>query len=96
MKSIISNEKECFVCGLREWSEKLHKHHIFGAFNRTRSDREGLWVWLCAEHHNMSCEGVHFNRPFDIVLKKLAQMRWEETNEGGREEFIKRYGKSFL
>jgi len=96
MKSIISNEKECFVCGAKEWTEALHKHHIFGAFNRTRSDREGLWVWLCPKHHNMSNEGVHFNRPFDIVLKKYAQSRWEQENEEGREEFIKRYGKSYL
>ena len=96
MKSIISNERECFVCGKKEWVEPLHKHHILGSYNRKRSDRDGLWVYLCPEHHNMSSMGVHFNRPFEITLKKLAQTIWERENEGGRDEFIKRYGKSYL
>jgi hypothetical protein len=97
MKSIISNEKECFVCGIKEWCGALHRHHcINGVSNRRNSEKYGLWVWLCADHHNMSNDGVHFNHPFDVTLKKLAQIRFEEVNEGGRDEFRKIFGKSYL
>ena len=97
MKSIISNEKECYICGVKEWCGALHRHHIIhGIANRKISEREGLWVYLCADHHNATREGVHFNHPFDVTLKKLAQMKWEEVNEGGREQWISIFGKSFL
>jgi hypothetical protein len=43
----------------------------------------------------MSDEGVHFNTPFDIMLKKYGQEKWEEIN-GNREKFIKTFGKSYL
>jgi hypothetical protein len=93
MKSIISNEKECFIC---RTTYSLHKHHIFfGYGNRQISDEQGCWVYLCARHHNMSDEGVHFNTPFDIMLKKYCQEKWEEIN-GNREKFIKTFGKSYL
>lgn len=97
MKSIISNEKECFVCGIKEWSGALQRHHcISGVSNRRNSEKYGLWVWLCFEHHTGSREGVHYNRPFEVTLKKLAQIKFEEVNEGGREEFIRIFGKSWL
>lgn len=92
-KSIISNEKQCFICGT---TLDLHKHHIFyGYSNRQVSEREGCWVYLCSAHHNMSDEGVHFNMPFSITLKKYCQEKWEEKN-GGRAKFIQTFGKSIL
>lgn len=92
MESIISKEKTCFVCGT---PYNLHKHHIFGASNRKHSENYGLWVYLCARHHNMSDAGVHFNKELDTELKELAQEKWEEIH-GNRAEFRKIFGKSVL
>ena len=93
-KSILCTEKECFIC---HKTEGLHKHHcIYGTANRKLSEADGLWVWLCAEHHNMSNEGVHSNHPFDVMLKKYAQKVWELHTLEGREAFRRRYGQSYL
>ena len=92
MKSIIQSEKECFVC---KTTLNLHEHHIiYGTSNRKQSEKYGLKVWLCQEHHTGS-SGVHFNRPFDLHLKKLAQEHFE-GHFGHRSEFIRVFGKSYL
>lgn len=92
-KSIISNEKVCLIC---KTPLDLHRHHIFyGTANRTKSERFGCWVYLCARHHNMSDDGVHFNRDFDRELKKLGQHAWEHTY-GTREDFIHEFGRNYL
>lgn len=91
-KSILSNEKRCIICG----STDVHKHHIFmGSANRTVSEREGCWVYLCPEHHNMSNDGVHFNICFNLTLKMFCQYAWEHE-KGTRDEFRERFGKSYL
>lgn len=92
--SILSNEKECYCCAT---TLNLHRHHIFyGMANRKLSEKDGCWVYLCASHHNMGTYGVHNgNRRLDVLLKKECQERWEAIY-GTREEFIKRYGKSYL
>lgn len=93
MESIIQTQKECFICGARDC---VHEHHIFaGTSNRKRSERYGLKVYLCGYHHNLSDEGVHFNRELDLKLKRLAQQKFEETY-GDRTKFIQEFGKSYL
>lgn len=93
MNSVLQNNKQCWVCGTELG---LHDHHIiYGTANRKKSEKYGLKVWLCPYHHNMSNEGVHFNRPLDLQLKKLAQEHYEK-NIGSREDFIKEFGKSYL
>ena len=92
MQSIIQKEKRCFVCGT---TYNLHDHHIFyGNSNRKQSEKHGLKVWLCGHDHNMSNEGVHFNKELDTELKQLAQRKFEETHT--REEFRAIFGKSWL
>lgn len=93
MESIIQRRKECFICGARDC---IHSHHIFGGTaNRKKSEQYGLKVWLCGFHHNLSDEGVHFNRELDLKLKRLAQREFEETY-GDRELFRREFGKSYL
>lgn len=93
MKSVIQSEKECFVCST---TLDLHSHHIFmGSSNRKQSEKYGLKVWLCAYHHNMSNEGVHFNKKLDLALKTRAQAYYEK-HYGTREQFIKEFGRSWL
>nr|DAO53810.1 MAG TPA: Recombination enhancement, RecA-dependent nuclease [Caudoviricetes sp.] len=93
-KSIMSNERKCFACSS---TYNLHRHHIyFGSANRKLSEQDGCWVYLCANHHNMSRFGVHTgNRALDIHLKQECQRKWEAKN-GTREDFIKRFGKNYL
>ncbi len=92
MKSLISNDKTCYVCG----RNTVHKHHIFyGTANRKQSEKYGCWVWLCPYHHNMSNDGVHFNRELDLQIKRECQERWE-AEYGTREEFRNIFGKNYL
>lgn len=92
MKSIIQEEKECYVC---HTTYNLQDHHIiYGTSNRKQSEKYGLKVWLCQEHHTGNA-GVHFNRDLDLHLKMLAQEKFE-TLYGARNEFIRAFGKSYL
>ena len=93
MKSVIQKEKKCFVCGT---SIDLHDHHIFfGSANRKQSEKYGMKLWLCGYHHNMSGEGVHFNKLLDVQLKQMAQEYFEE-HIGTRDDFRRIFGKSWL
>ena len=65
----------CLICS----SPYTEEHHVFfGTANRKLSDKYGLLVYLCAEHHRGQ-NGVHFDKKLDDCLKKAAQIRFEET-----------------
>lgn len=90
MKSIIQDNKKCFICGT---TQNLELHHIiYGVGRRELADKDGLTVWLCHEHHTGNT-GVHFNKELDRMLKEIAQTHFEKTHS--REEFTKRYGRSY-
>lgn len=90
-KSIIDNEKRCIFCG----DTVVHKHHCYGGkANRRLSEKYGCWVYLCPKHHNMSNEGVHFNKYLDLMLKMYCQQEFEK--EHTRDEFRAIFGKSYL
>ena len=91
-KSIIVNCMDnCFVCG----SPYTEVHHvIYGTANRKLSDKYGLVVPLCHEHHRGQT-GVHFNRDFDISLKKLAQEKFNAVY-GANKSFKDIFGKNYL
>ena len=92
MKSILQDEKKCYATGS---TVNLHKHHIFfGSANRKISEREGFWVWLRADFHNMSDYGVHFNKDFDLQLKQECQQRYEHDHSRG--DFIRLIGRNYL
>lgn len=91
MKSILQHEKECYVCGT---ILNLHSHHIYPGANRKNSEKHGLKVWLCMEHHTGQT-GVHFNKDLDTHLKQMAQ-RYFEENCGTHEEFIQIFGRNYL
>lgn len=91
MESIIQIHKECFMC---HRTGDLHSHHIFGGPNRKWSEKYGLKIWLCPEHHNMSDNGIHFNKALDLQIKQIAQREFEDTYT--REEFMRIFGKNYL
>lgn len=92
MKGIIQNRKECIVCG--SWT--CEEHLIFHDDKHKKfSEEYGLKVWLCKTHMK-GTNGV-FGRSghkLDSELKELGQkaFEWQHT----REEFIKRFGVSYL
>lgn len=91
-KSIIQDDETCFVCG---YGGHTHCHHcIFGNSNRDNSEKYGLKVFLCWEHHEGNT-GVHNNRELDLQIKRIAQQRFEEIH-GTRQDFIQIFGKSYL
>ena len=92
MDSILQDRRECFLTGD---TFGLHKHHIYmGNPGRRISEENGFWVWLLWDWHNGAEYGVHFNRPFDLELKRICQEKFEENHS--REEFMRLIGKSYL
>lgn len=92
MKSIIQSEKECFICAN---IKNLESHHIFhGTANRKLSEKYGLKVWLCNDHHTGS-GGVHRSKEFDNHLKRIGQKAFERKY-GSREDFMRIFGKNYL
>ena len=89
--SILQQKKECFVTH-REYG--LHKHHIFEGPNRRISEEYGFFIWLIPHYHNMSDEGIHFDKEFDLKVKKMCQAKFEETHT--REEFMALIGRNYL
>lgn len=74
----------------------LHRHEVFYGANRQKSIKDGLVVFLPPAMHNMSDNGVHFNREFDIHLKQIGQKAWMDYYGKTVEDFIKEYGKNYL
>lgn len=96
VRSIITNDlKHCFVCGT---TNNIQYHHVIYGKNRKISDQDGLIVPLCIFHHTGSNYGVHgkLGHKLDIELKKKAQEKWQEYYQKTVDDFIKRYGKSYL
>ena len=88
MDSIVTKHKECYICGT---SYSLEEHHLIsGTSNRAQSEKYGLKLWLCHEHHRQA----HEDRSSELFLKRLGQIYFEKTHS--REEFIKTFGKSFI
>lgn len=72
--SILQNEKECWFCGR---TAGLERHHIFaGVANRSISERYGLTVWLCHEHHTGD-GGAQYDKERNLQLKREAQRKFE-------------------
>lgn len=84
----------CFVTG----SPNVAVHHIFpGTVRRKLCERYGFLVALEPRYHNMSSYSVHAvpNEGLDLQLKQMAQ-RYFEEHYGDREDFISRFGRSYL
>ena len=71
----------------------LDRHHVFGAGARKASEKYGAVVWICRECHN----NIHHRHPAQYLwLKKQWQDRLMAENGWDIDEFIKRFGRSYL
>lgn len=91
MKSILQNEKVCYLCGS---FVGLEKHHILGGANRKWSEKYGLWVWLCGEKCHRGTDGAQYDPEKNLRLKREAQAAFEA--EYGREKWMKVFMKNYL
>lgn len=91
-ESILSKQRKCLVC---ETTQNLHRNHVFyGSGNRKLSEKYGCWVYLCAKHHNMSNEGVHFNKQLDEEIKKKTQEAFIKAYPD--KDFLRIFGRNYL
>lgn len=92
-ESIMQTKKECYLTGAKTG---LHKHHIFGAFNRERSETWGLWVWLKWDRHieNSPHRTPHNDVQIDMMLKKAGQREFEKRY--GHDVFMREFGRNYL
>ena len=89
-ESIIQpHETNCYICG--SWDATDTHHCLSGSANRKKSDEDGLTVKLCRRCHS----DIHDRGKNEKLLKQAAQWFWEQEY-GTREQFIARYGKSWL
>jgi hypothetical protein len=82
----------CWVCG----KHPTERHHVyFGSGNRKLSEKYGLVVNLCADHHRGQPNGVHGgNKELDLEIKRHFQREFEK--EYLRIDFIKIFGRNYL
>ena len=94
-KSIIQdpNDRTCYACGS---TIDLHRHHcIYGIANRKKAEQDGLWVYLCPEHHLHPVNGVHGrNYKLNKVLHIVAQRAYEAKHS--HDAYMKRYHLNYL
>ena len=101
MKSILHDKKDrtCFLCmllhGDDSYKEVLHEHHvIFGLANRRLSERHGLKVYLCLQHHEIGPEAIHRNAEISDMVQAYAQRafekKWPEKN------FYSIFGRNYI
>ena len=89
-KSILQKGERCFICGR---VTGLECHHVLGGPNRKWSDKYGLTVMLCHEHHTGK-NGVQYDRKAGDALKRLAQIAFEARYS--HDEWMKIFRKNYL
>lgn len=102
MKSILHDKgsRTCFLCVrlLNDYSEKsvLEEHHVFGGNpNRKNSERYGLKVYLCPEHHRTSNEAVHRpDRNWNQRMLQIIGQKYFETAYP-QLDFVEIFGKNY-
>lgn len=87
---MIQEERRCWVCGK---TVTLERHHVMDGSWRKLSERHGLTVYLCREHHTGDT-GVHQNRALDLQLREYTQRRFEAVH--GHEEWMRIFGRNYI
>ena len=94
--SLIQKDNDyCFIHKkyLNVYVPAQQEHHcLHGSANRRLADQDGLTVRLCCGCHM----ALHDKGLYDLQLQKEAQQAWMDYYHKSVEDFIKRYGKSYL
>ena len=89
-RSILQREKICYLCPR---TIGLERHHILSGANRKWSEKLGLWVYLCHEHHTGK-RGAQYDKDLNLLLKREAQKAFEETHS--HEEWMEIFKRNYL
>ena len=87
-KSIMQDEKKCFITGA---TRDLDKHHCFHGPNRKLAEKWGCWIWL---RHDLHMELHDRNKDLDRMIERACQERFEELH--GHKKFMIVFGKNYL
>lgn len=86
------NMTRCYMCNA---PGLLERHEVFGAANRDKSKRLGLWVHLCTRCHR-GVDGVHFKAEKMQMLHEQGQRAAMEEYGWTVDEFRKKIGKNYI
>ena len=90
-------ERKCFLCGRNGAGDPLDKHHIFGGPYRGKSERYGLYVYLCHNRcHIYGKMSVHQNQKTMRQLKRYGQLKAMKENGWSTDDFILEFGKNYI
>ena len=87
-KSIMQDEKACFITGC---TDGLDKHHCFHGIRRKAAEKYGCWIWL---RHDLHMELHDKNKALDRMIERACQERFEEIYS--HQDFMEIFGKSYL
>lgn len=97
-KSIMQKKDgSCYLCKLsgKDWQQYTEEHHVmFGTSDRRLSERYGLKVYLCPEHHRFGSDAVHMNKGNDLILRRAAQEAFIKTYPD--KDWMEIFGKNYL
>lgn len=89
--SILTSDIEhCYLCGAPAMKTP---HHIFNAANKKKSEKYGLMMPLCFNHHT-GAEGVHTIPGKMTETKAFGQKMFELYYP--ELDFLKIFGKNYL
>lgn len=100
-KSIRHNKQDrtCYLCMLLrqdcDTRSSLQEHHAMpGTANRKLSEKYGLKVYLCMEHHTAGPDAVHNNAGLQRMLQEKAQRVFERKYS--HEKWMEVFGRSYI
>lgn len=89
--------RKCFLCGRNGNGDRLEKHHIFGAANRDKSEKYGLYVYLCGERcHRLGRNSAHQNAEVMQYLHEYGQRKAMKQQGWTVEEFRDIFGANYI
>lgn len=97
MNSGVNAMDECFLCGRNGNGDRLERHHIFGADNRSKSEKYGLVVWLCGERcHRLGKYAVHQNAEVMAYIHKYGQKKAMKEQGWTKEQFAEIFHANYI
>jgi len=96
LHSIFTDNMEKCIISHNENPSDIERHHVFGGFNRKRSEKYGFIAPLDKRLHpnGANCSEENW-RVLDHHLKQYCQ-EWYEENVGTREQFIAEFGRNYI
>lgn len=100
-KSVMHKKEDrtCYLCmllnGDYDTRTGLQEHHVMpGTANRKLSERYGLKVYLCLQHHTEGSQAVHNNARLQRMLQGKAQEIFEKKYSHGK--WMEVFGRNFI